>query len=108
VIPRGAVLSYPRNDYTLYASQLVEDSNNWLAFHNLDLIESYIKGGLEIALKIAVGAGRSNYDLVFVPIPTKQITGNAVGSSSGGHQPFIASDTVPTPSSRLNGLQSWW
>ncbi len=51
------------------ADQLVKDSNNWLAAHNLNFVERYIQGELEIIVNFIVLKRNEKYDLVIAAIP---------------------------------------
>lgn len=51
------------------ANQLVEDSNNWLAAHNLDFVERYIKGEWNLIINFVVLKSNEVYDLVISAVP---------------------------------------
>ena len=59
-----------QEDAINYVRQITEDSSRWLAFHNLNLIEHYVKGEFYIASNLTILSTGREYDLLVSGIPT--------------------------------------
>lgn len=66
----SASLCFNSHDDALsHASKLVEDSARWLAVHELDIANSYIRADVEIHVVLSRWHDAKEFHLVFLPIP---------------------------------------
>src|SRR5260370_34494378 len=59
------------NDARHFAEQSVQNSRDWLAFHNLDFAKRYIQGEVVIVLDLSFVLEPADYQLVFSAVPSQ-------------------------------------
>jgi len=65
-------LSFNSHDDALdYADELVEEGNHWLAIHELNVAQHYMRGDAEIRLCCSTGQQAEEFHFVFRPIPNR-------------------------------------
>src|ERR1017187_278592 len=68
--PDTAGLRFDTHDDALnFAAQLVNDSKDWLAVHDLNIVKRYKEAELEIVFEFRVRPQRDKFHLVFSSIP---------------------------------------
>ena len=72
---------------------IVKESADWFAANDLDFIKRYERGDLEIVVKLRLGLGAKEYDLIFAAMPCS-VGGEPQIGRIADHLPFVDNRSV--------------